>query len=155
VNNGALYLDGADLLDHTDDEVINTISSGGTGTVLAVRGFLPLLLDSAKPDIVTMVSSAGVPGHARSEAHDAFYAAKTAQAGFTEIVSKRLRPRGVRVISLYPPDFNNPDRLSPEWDEPRTSNDPLSARSLVQCVLFAISQPRDCFIKAFHFEEPV
>jgi NAD(P)-dependent dehydrogenase (short-subunit alcohol dehydrogenase family) len=154
INNGARYLDGEALLSGTDDEVADTIASAATGAILATRAFLPLLLKSPRPDIITMISSAGILGHARSHAHDAFYAAKAAQAGFTEILSKRLRPHGVRVISLYPPDFDNPDPLSPDWHAPRTAQDPLSAGSLVQCILFAISQPRDCFIKAFHFEEP-
>lgn len=153
VNNGARYLEG-EVMDTADEDVADTIASAATGTVLVTRAFLPLLLASAKPDIITMISSAGVPGHVSSGAHEAFYAAKAAQAGFTEILSKRLRARGVRVISLYPPDFDNPDPLTDDWDAPRTSGDPLSARALVQCVLFAISQPRDCFIKAFHFEEP-
>lgn len=92
--------------------------------------------------------------HHRSDAHDAFYAAKSAQAGFTEILSKRLRAQGVRVISLYPPDFDNADPLSQEWTAtPRGAKDALTAQSLVESILFAVAQPRDCFIKAFHFEQ--
>ncbi|MFD3523962.1 SDR family oxidoreductase [Streptomyces sp. NPDC058653] len=154
VNNGSRYLEGPDLLSATDADVVDTMASGGTGTVLAVKNFLPLLLNSDKPDVVTMVSACGTPGHHRSDAHDAFYAAKSAQAGFTEILSRRLRPQGVRVISLYPPDFDNADPLTEEWDSaPRQSTDNLTAQSLVECVLFAVTQPRDCFIKAFHFEQ--
>ncbi|NJQ05109.1 SDR family oxidoreductase [Streptomyces lonarensis] len=154
VNNGARYLDGADLLSADDADITDTIASGATGTVLAVKHFLPLLLRSETPDIVTMVSTCGTAGHHRSEAHDAFYAAKSAQAGFSEILSKRLRPQGVRVISLYPPDFDNADPLSEEWQNtPRRAEDALTAQSLVECVLFAVGQPRDCFIKSFHFEQ--
>ena len=155
VNNGARYLEGADLLSASDADVVDTLASGATGTILVTKRFLPLLLRSDKPDIVTMISSAGAAGHARSSAHDAFYSAKHAQAGFTEILSKRLRPRGVRVISLYPPDFANSDPLSPEWQSrPRGFEDHLTSRSLIDTIVFAIGQPRDCFIKAIHFEEP-
>ncbi|MFF0596141.1 SDR family oxidoreductase [Streptomyces antibioticus] len=154
VNNGSRYLTGPDLLSATDDDVVDTIASGATGTVLITKSFLPLLLNSDKPDVVTMVSACGTPGHHRSDAHDAFYAAKSAQAGFTEILSRRLRPQGVRVISLYPPDFDNPDPLSEEWvTASREAEDALTAQSLVECILFAVAQPRDCFIKAFHFEQ--
>ncbi|MFG2073112.1 SDR family oxidoreductase [Nonomuraea maritima] len=154
INNGSRYLSGPDLLSASDADVVDTLASGGTGTVLTVKNFLPLLLNSPKPDIVTMISACGTPGHHRSDAHDAFYATKTAQTGFTEILSKRLRPQGVRVISLYPPDFTNPDPLSEDWDKtPRGPKDPLTAQSLVDCILFAVSQPRDCFIKSFHFEQ--
>lgn len=154
INNGSRYLDGPDLQSASDADIIDTISSGATGTVLTVKHFLPLLLNSDKPDVVTMVSACGTAGHHRSDAHDAFYAAKSAQAGFTEILSKRLRPQGVRVISLYPPDFDNADPLSEEWETtPRESKDALTGQSLVDCILFAVAQPRDCFIKAFHFEQ--
>ncbi|KUN87528.1 SDR family oxidoreductase [Streptomyces griseoruber] len=154
INNGSRYLAGPDLLSATDADVVDTIASGATGTVLTTKSFLPLLLNSEIPDVVTMVSACGTPGHHRSDAHDAFYAAKSAQAGFAEILSKRLRPQGVRVISLYPPDFDNADPLSEEWETtPREAKDALTAHSLVECILFAVAQPRDCFIKAFHFEQ--
>ncbi|MFK0219715.1 SDR family oxidoreductase [Streptomyces vinaceus] len=154
LNNGSRYHHGPDLLSASDEDVVDTLASAGTGTVLVTKAFLPLLLNSDKPDIVTMVSSCGDRGHHRSDAHDAFYAAKSAQAGFTEILSRRLREHGVRVISLYPPDFDNHDPLSPRWEgAPRTAKDPLTAQSLVDCIFFAVGQPRDCFIKSFHFEQ--
>ncbi|WP_030157414.1 SDR family oxidoreductase [Glycomyces sp. NRRL B-16210] len=151
VNNGAPYLDAGGFLEADDEDIAAVIAAGAAGTVLTTKRFLPLLLASDRPDIVTMVSGCGEYGNHRSAAHEAFYAAKSAQAGFTEVLSKRLRPKGVRVISLYPPDFDNPDPLSPEWDAPH--GEALSARSLVDCVLFAIGQPRDCFIKSFYFEQ--
>lgn len=153
VNNGAPYLDAGGFLEADDADIAATIAAGATGTVLVTKAILPLLLRSERPDIVTMVSGCGEYGNHRSEAHEAFYAAKSAQAGFTEVLSKRLRPQGVRVISLYPPDFDNPDPLGPEWEAERGSGDALSARSLVECVRFAIGQPRDCFIKSFYFEQ--
>ncbi len=154
VNNGSRYQHGTDLLSASDEDVADTLASGATGTVLATKAFLPLVLKSAGPDIVTMISGCGETGHHRSDAHAAFYAAKSAQAGFTEILSRRLRDQGVRVISLYPPDFDNHDPLSESWEgAPRTAKDPLTAQSLVDCIFFAIGQPRDCFIKSFHFEQ--
>jgi NAD(P)-dependent dehydrogenase (short-subunit alcohol dehydrogenase family) len=153
VNNGAPYLDAGGFLEADDEQIAATIAAGATGTVLATKAILPLLQRSPRPDIVTMVSGCGEYGNHRSEAHEAFYAAKSAQAGFTEVLSKRLRPQGVRVISLYPPDFDNPDPLGPEWDAERADGDALSARSVVDCVKFAIGQPRDCYIKSFYFEQ--
>lgn len=153
INNGARYLAGKDLLSVSDEDVADTIAATATGTILAVKNFLPLLKRSRQPDIVTMVSTAGVPGDHVSDANPAFYAAKHAQAGFSQVLSHRLRPDGIRVMALYPPDFDNPDRLSPEWHTTgRTSHDALKAQSLVDCVLFAVGQPRDCFLSALHFE---
>lgn len=154
VNNGARWLGGHDLLAASDEDVVDTIASGGTGTVLVTRNLLPLLLASERPDVVTLVSDCGVPGREHPSAHEAYYAAKHAQRGFTEALSRRLRPQGVRVISLFPPDFDSTrDPLAADWDAvPRGSHDPLTAQSVLDCVTFAISQPRDCFINAFHFE---
>ncbi|GLZ80442.1 oxidoreductase [Actinorhabdospora filicis] len=144
INNGAPYLHG-DLLDASDEDIAATITAGATGTVLLTRALLPLLRASARPDIVTLVSAAGEPGQHRSRAHPAFYAAKHAQSGFTEILSDRLRAEGVRVISLYPPDFVQRGE--------RVTGAALTAASVVDCVLFAVGQPRDCFIREFRFEQ--
>jgi NAD(P)-dependent dehydrogenase (short-subunit alcohol dehydrogenase family) len=153
VNNGARWLEGSDLLAASDEEIAETLASGATGSVLTTKHLLPLLRASERPDIVNMVSVCGEHGFDGSSAHDAFYAAKSAHAGFAEILSKRLRPEGIRVISLYPPDFRNADPLTPESEQaPRGSHDLLTAQSLIDCIAFALAQPRDCFIKSFHFE---
>ena len=154
INNGARYLEGPDLLDADDVAITDTIASGATGTVLTVKHFLPLLRASVGADVVNLVSSAAEARNYRSQARPAFYAAKAAQAGFADFLSHRLRPEGIRVISLYPPDFVDGDPLHPTWDHAsRTTSDPLTAQSVLDCVLFAISQPRDCFIRSFHFEQ--
>lgn len=145
VNNGASYLAGAELTDAADADITATVAGAATGTVLLVKHLLPLLRASVRPDIVTLVSACAEPGHHRSAAHPAYYAAKHAQAGFTDILSHRLRPEGIRVISLYPPDFVQ--------DGPRGARDELTAQSIVDCVLFAVAQPRDCFIREFRFEQ--
>ncbi|MFI5856849.1 SDR family oxidoreductase [Streptomyces parvulus] len=154
INNGARYLEGPGLWDADDDAITDTVASGATGTLLTVKHFLPLLRASAGADVVNMISSAAEARDHRSQAHPAFYAAKAAQAGFADILSHRLRPEGVRVISLYPPDFTDGDPLHSSWDQAsRTSDGPLTAQSVLDCVLFAIGQPRDCFIRSFHFEQ--
>ncbi|MEU4604692.1 SDR family NAD(P)-dependent oxidoreductase [Kribbella sp. NPDC023972] len=142
VNSGARYLAGSP----SPADVVDTIAGGVTGTVLLTERLLPLLRASNRPDIVNLISAAGEVGHHRSDAHPAFYAAKHAQAGYAEILSERLRPDGIRVISLFPPDFVQ--------DGPRVAGSDLTADSVVECVMFAVNQPRDCFIRAFYFEQP-
>jgi NAD(P)-dependent dehydrogenase (short-subunit alcohol dehydrogenase family) len=141
VNSGARYLAG----DVRAVDISDTIAGAATGTVLLTERLLPVLRASEAPDIVNLISAAGEPGQHRSEAHAAFYAAKHAQAGYAEVLSARLRPEGIRVISLFPPDFVQ--------DGPRLSGAELTADSVVDCVLFAVGQPRDCFIRAFYFEQ--
>ncbi|QKW15096.1 MULTISPECIES: SDR family oxidoreductase [unclassified Micromonospora] len=145
VNNGAAYIHGDDLADVADDTIESVMAAGGTGTLLLTKHLLPLLRASARPDIVNMISACGEVGHHRSGAHPAFYAAKHAHAGLAEILSHRLRPEGIRVISLFPPDFVQ--------DGPRRADSDLTAQSVVDCVLFAVAQPRDCFIREFRFEQ--
>ncbi|MEU5552201.1 SDR family oxidoreductase [Micromonospora sp. NPDC047793] len=145
VNNGAAYIHGDDLADVADDTIESVMAAGGTGTLLLTKHLLPLLRASARPDIVNMISACGEVGHHRSGAHPAFYAAKHAHAGLAEILSHRLRPEGIRVISLFPPDFVQ--------NGPRQADSDLTAQSVVDCVLFAVAQPRDCFIREFRFEQ--
>ncbi|GAA2602391.1 SDR family NAD(P)-dependent oxidoreductase [Dactylosporangium fulvum] len=145
INNGAAYIDGDDVGDVPDEQIESVMAAGGTGTILLTKHLLPLLRASPRPDIVNVISACGEVGHRRSGAHPAFYAAKHAHAGFAEILSHRLRPEGIRVISLFPPDFVQ--------DGPRQANSDLTARSVVDCVLFAVGQPRDCFIREFRFEQ--
>ncbi|TCC52521.1 SDR family NAD(P)-dependent oxidoreductase [Kribbella capetownensis] len=141
VNSGARYLGAV----AGPADIADTIAGVATGTVLLTQRMLPLLRASERPDIVNLVSATGEPGQHRSAAHAAYYAAKHAQAGYAEILSERLRPEGIRVISLFPPDFVQ--------DGPREAGATLTARSVVDCVMFAVGQPRDCFIRAFCFEQ--
>ncbi|MFD3405054.1 SDR family NAD(P)-dependent oxidoreductase [Kribbella sp. NPDC058693] len=143
VNSGARYL-GPEV---TPDDITDTIAGAATGTILLTERLLPLLRASDHPDIVNLISAAGEPGQHRSDAHAAFYAAKHAQAGYAEILSERLRPEGIRVISLFPPDFVQAG--------PRESAADLTADSVIDCLLFAVNQPRDCFIRSFYFEQLV
>ncbi|MEV0598930.1 SDR family oxidoreductase [Streptomyces sp. NPDC050315] len=158
VNNGARWLDGMEFEAATDDQIVETIESTAGGTVLMVKHFLPLLRASQRPDIINMVavSAAYGAGNAKSSAHEAFYAAKSAQAGFADILSRRLGPSGVRVFSLYPPDFSTSDPKSVEWEgmsaNPSQQDEKLTTQALFECIVYAVEQPRDCFIRSFHFE---
>ena len=145
INNGAVYIEGNDLGSVSDDEIEGMMAAGATGTMLLTKHLLPLLRASTQPDIINMISTCGEVGHHRSDAHPAFYAAKHAHAGLAGILSHRLRPEGIRVISLFPPDFVQ--------NGPRQAGNDLTAQSIVDCVLFAVGQPRDCFIREFHFEQ--
>lgn len=156
VNNGARWLDGFELEGASDDSIIETIESTAGGTVLMVKHFMPLLRASTRPDIVNMVAVCDPRGAAGHPAHEAFYAAKGAQAGFADIPARRLRPAGVRVFSLYPPDFSTSDPRSAEWEgiggDAQYPDEKLTTQALFECIVYAVEQPRDCFIRSFHFE---
>ncbi|MCY0928834.1 SDR family NAD(P)-dependent oxidoreductase [Streptomyces sp. H27-H1] len=156
VNNGARWLDAVDLEDASDDEIVETIESTAGGTVLMVKHFLPLLRSSQRPDIVNMVAVRDAGGSSAAAAHEAFWAAKSAQAGFADILARRLSPSGVRVFSLYPPDFSTSDPRFAEWEgitvDDAMRDEKLTTQALFECIVYAVEQPRDCFIRSFHFE---
>ncbi|MFF2806293.1 SDR family NAD(P)-dependent oxidoreductase [Streptomyces sp. NPDC058000] len=156
VNNGARWLDGMEFEAASDEQIVETIESTAGGTVLMVKHFLPLLRASPRPDIINMVAVSTAPGPGTAPAHEAFYAAKSAQAGFADILARRLGPSGVRVLSLYPPDFSTSDPRSAEWEgmasNPAHQDEKLTTQALFECIVYAVEQPRDCFIRSFHFE---
>lgn len=116
VNSGARYL-GAQA---TPEDITDTMAGAATGTILLTERLLPLLRASDRPDIVNLISAAGETGQHRSEAHAAFYAAKRAQAGYAEILSERLRPEGIRVISSSHQTSSKPAPAKPPPTSPPT-----------------------------------
>lgn len=152
VNNAAQYLGDPDLLAATDEQIVQTIGSTGAGIILITRRFLPLLQQSQRPDILNMVSICGEWRAIEYASHPAYFAAKHAQAGFSDMLSRQLRPQGIRVIALYPPYIHNIDPLSAEWHAETSHSDHLTSKSVWNCVAFALSQARDCFIRSFYFE---
>jgi len=155
VNNGAMWLQEDDFLAASDEHIVATINSGAVGPVLMTKHLLPLLRASGRGDIVNMVSKCGETGYDGSPAHEAFYAMKHAHAGFAEILGKRLRHTGVRCISLFPPKFDNTSPFDPAWGEVPGSDhmQRLNARSVVETINFALSQPRSAYISEIRFED--
>lgn len=75
INNGAPWLEGR-LADLSEADIVATVAAGVTGTILITRGLLPGLARSRAADIVTIVSTAGLPGGEFDSASTAFHAAK-------------------------------------------------------------------------------
>ncbi len=81
--NAAQWLSGT-LDDQSDTEIINTISSGLTGSILLTQALLPGLRRSESADIVSIISSCGIPNFTDSIAHPFFFfASKHGLSGFT------------------------------------------------------------------------
>lgn len=78
--NAAQWLSGT-LDDQSDTEIINTISSGLTGSILLTQALLPGLRRSESADIVSIISSCGIPNFTDSIAHPAFLPVNTGLAG--------------------------------------------------------------------------
>lgn len=145
VNNGAPWLSGA-LADLSEAAIVATVTAAGAGTLLVTKGLLPGLRKSAAADIVNIVSTSGLRGREPGVASVAFTAAKFAQAGISDHLAAELRPQGIRVTAIYPPDFDNTDPLQPEWQADRSpaSGARLGNREVVAAILFAATAPRVC-----------
>jgi short-subunit dehydrogenase len=145
VNNAAPWLPGR-LENIAEADIAGTIAAAVTGTILVTKELLPGLRRSKAADIVTIVSTAALPGHNEGDASAVFHAAKHAQSGFSDKLRAELKEHGIRVTAIYPPDFDDTDPLGPEWNEVRepATHGRLTNREVVGTVLFAITAPRTC-----------
>lgn len=144
INNGAPWLSG-DLTSTSEAEIVATVGAAVAGTILVTKGLLPGLMKSTAADIMTIVSTAGWTGWDVGRASASpFHAAKHGQSGFTDALRHELKDKGVRVMAIYPPDFDDVDPLDPAWDNTRALRAKLTNREVVETVLFAIAAPRAC-----------
>jgi NADP-dependent 3-hydroxy acid dehydrogenase YdfG len=143
INNGAQWLPGR-MTEHDAYDIVGTISSAVTGTLLFSRGLVPLLEASGAGDILNVISISGLPNVPLHGASVAFLAAKHGQTGITDGLRQELRGRTVRVSALYPPVL---DDLSPldkaAWNGKRPAKSRATNRDVVEAGLFALSRPRN------------
>ncbi|HWA50706.1 MAG TPA: SDR family NAD(P)-dependent oxidoreductase [Dongiaceae bacterium] len=144
INNGAPWLPG-DLMSADEAEIVATVSGAVAGTILVTKGLLPGLMKSTAADIMTIVSTAGWTGwDVGGASASPFHAAKHGQSGFSDALRHELKDKGIRVMAIYPPDFDDVDPLDPAWDTTRAPRAKLSNREVVETILFALTAPRAC-----------
>jgi short-subunit dehydrogenase len=149
INNAAFWLPGR-LAATGAEDIVQTVASSVTGTILMTKGLLPGLRRSGVGDVVNIVSLAGLPGAYRGEASAAFHAAKHGQSGFGEVLRRELKAEGIRVLAIYPPDFEDVSPLDRAWKQTpgRPAGTTMTNREVVECLLFALSRPRVCSVSA-------
>jgi len=151
--NAAQWLSGR-LDDQPDTEIINTVSSGLTGSILLTQALLPGLRRSGNADIVSIISSCGIPNFTDSIAHPAFFASKHGFSGFITKLSQQLSEENIRVTGLYPPDFELTG-LDTSFDtESRMGERLMNGHSVWETVRFLLTQPRSCHISSIYFQGP-
>ena len=142
VNNGAQWSSGT-MDSHDAYSIVTTINSAVTGTLLLTRGLLPLLELSGAGDILTIVSTSGLPNAALGRASVAFLAAKHGQAGMVDGLRQELQDRPVRVGAIYPPDLDDNTPLDPaEWEPGAASHSRATNRDVIEAALFMLIRPR-------------
>jgi 3-dehydrosphinganine reductase len=75
------------------------------GTVYMVKALLPGMLARGSGHIVNISSIAGFLG---VFGYSAYGASKFAVSGFSEVLRAELKPRGIRVSIVFPPDVDTP-----------------------------------------------
>ncbi|HNP37641.1 MAG TPA: SDR family NAD(P)-dependent oxidoreductase [Woeseiaceae bacterium] len=143
INNGAPWLEGC-LDELSDTKIASTVAAAVSGTILVTKGLLPGLRQSNCADIITVVSTSGLPGWDLSGASVPFYAAKHGQAGFSNKLRHELKGTGIRVSAIYPPDFDDADPTVASWDRAAGENVKISSREVVSTLFFMLAAPRAC-----------
>lgn len=151
--NAAQWLSGT-VDDQPDTEILNTVSSGLTGSILLTQALLPGLRQSDSADIVSIISVCGIPNFTDSIAHPAFFASKHGLSGFTTKLSKQLSKENIRVTGLYPPDFEVNGLEALVDNQSRMGECLMNGRSVWETIRFVLTQPRSCHISTIYFQGP-
>jgi NAD(P)-dependent dehydrogenase (short-subunit alcohol dehydrogenase family) len=135
----------------SDATIVTTISAAVAGTILVTKRLLPGLYRSNRADIITVVSTSGIPGWDLNGGSVPFYAAKHGQSGFSEKLRHELKGTGIRVSAVYPPDFDDADPAAAGWST-APDDAKISSRDVVSTLLFIMTAPRTCSFPAVVLE---
>jgi 3-dehydrosphinganine reductase len=115
------------------------------GTVYPCRLVAPLMMARGTGHIVNLSSVAGFLG---VFGYAAYGAAKFAIRGFSDILRSELKPHGVRVSVVFPPDTDTPllhnERKQRPWETDRIAGTikPLQPEQVAQAIVQAIESNR-------------
>ena len=113
------------------------------GTVNVTKALLPAFLERGSGHIVTFSSLAGVLG---VFGYAAYSGAKFAVRGFTDVLRAEMKPRGIKVSIVYPPDTDTPQLAWENQFKPYEtsvlagSDKPIKAEFVSQNVLKAMAR---------------
>lgn len=139
INNGAMWLPGP-LDRQSTQEIVGTIDSCLTGSLLMLRALLAGLRASAAADVVTISSTAGLVHAQQTTAAIAFHAAKAGQSAIVETARQEFQADRIRFSVIYPPDLDQIPIDASDWSTrvcPRVTN-----RDVADAVVFALTRPR-------------
>jgi len=115
------------------------------GTVNMTKLLLPHFLERGSGHIINFSSLAGVLG---VFGYTAYSGAKFAVRGFTDVLRAEMKPRGINVSIVYPPDTDTPQLAWESQFKPyethiiANSDKPISAELVAHSVLKAVSRKK-------------
>ena len=147
IHNGAHWVPGRlDELSATD--IVQVVNSAITGSILVTKALLPALLRSPTPDIVVIVSIAGLENTPVADCSVPYQAAKRGQSAVADGLRQELAGTPVRVTALFPPYIEDISPLDAAWDEvpDRQWPAPVTSRDVIEAAVFALTRPRHCAV---------
>lgn len=105
-----------------------------------MQGVTPLMLAGAS--IVNLIS---ISGKTAFPGWSGYTAAKFALDGFTKSIREELRPRGIRVINIYPAatDTDIWNKIDGSWPREKM----MSPAQVAEAVAFALERPGDVLVE--------
>jgi len=129
-----------------DDEVFRRMMEVDYfGTLYPIRAVTPTMIERGRGSIVAVSSAAGLLG---IYGYTAYSPAKFAVRGLVQALRDELRPHGVHVGCVYPPDVDTPQLAEEnQWKPAETvaiggSIKPLTAGRVAQVTVRAIERER-------------
>jgi 3-dehydrosphinganine reductase len=119
------------------------------GTVWVTRAFLPALRAQGHGDVVNVSSIAGLMG---VFGYTAYGGSKFAVTGFTEALRQELKPAGIGVSLLCPPDTDTPQLAYEEGLKPAETKalagsvKPMSAEAVARAMLQGVAAGRPVIV---------
>lgn len=144
INNAAGWIPGR-LEELAPATIVETVAATVAGTMLTTKFLLPALRASEAADIVTLISTSGTAAAPFVSRNPVYDATKHAQHGFVESLRRELKSDRIRVIAVYPPDFQGAQPDGAGWDAAagdRESGACMTARDVAETILFALTRPR-------------
>ena len=129
-----------------DDEVFRRmVEVDYFGTLYAVRAVVPSMAERGTGSIVAICSATGILG---IYGYTAYAPAKYAVRGLMECLRDELRPRGVHVACVYPPDVDTPQLAEENLYKPKETAaisgtvKAMTAEAVASAVIRAIDRKR-------------
>ncbi|MFQ5454466.1 MAG: SDR family oxidoreductase [Candidatus Zixiibacteriota bacterium] len=124
----------------TLEEWQRTLAVNVTAPFLLIKNLLPVLTDNASiVNILSIAARTGFPNWS------SYCMSKFALEGFTQSIREELRPRGIRVINIYPSTTNTDiwDNIPGEWHREQM----MSPDEVARAVCFAVNRPSSVLVE--------
>jgi NAD(P)-dependent dehydrogenase (short-subunit alcohol dehydrogenase family) len=122
------------------DEWLTTLAVNVTAPFILTQKLAPQMRSGASiVNILSVAAKTGFPGWS------SYSMSKFALEGFSQAIREELRPRGIRVINIYPAATATEIWNGVEGDWPREKM--MSAQEVADAVSYALSRPANVAVE--------